>query len=85
MRCFRGRKTAAPLKRLAYSLDGRIPNKFPRSKDRGSVEARHWLALCCYGIRFPRSKDRGSVEATTDIEYAAPFSFVSAVERPRLR
>ena len=37
---------------------------FPRSKERGSVEARH---SCGAGVRldpwFPRSKERGSVEA----------------------
>src|SRR5579875_178301 len=60
---FRDRQIAAPLKPDAsWTLTGVTPG-FPRSTDRGPVEAATTTARLAAHVAFPRSTDRGPVEA----------------------
>ncbi len=61
---FRVQLIAAPLKRDDCQRYVRRVGGFPRSIDRGSIEAGCFLyGLLCENS-FPRSIDRGSIEAT---------------------
>ena len=60
---FRDRKIAASLKLRCTPLDNAPAGVFPRSKDRGLIEARVSMALLSGTCSFPRSKDRGLIEA----------------------
>ncbi len=60
---FRDHMIAAPLKRSRLNRLGRDAGDFPRSHDRGSIEAAVASYVRHVTINFPRSHDRGSIEA----------------------
>jgi len=60
---FRARMSAAPLKRRLDSPARAKNSRFPRSNERGPVEARTWFAPGKTRASFPRSNERGPVEA----------------------
>src|SRR5437868_4103249 len=61
--CFRGRKTAASLKQQFLEPAVCGLDVFPRSKDRGLIEAGQRGPEFQDSGLFPRSKDRGLIEA----------------------
>ena len=61
--CFHVRMNVAQLKRrIAVSQCHKI-GEFPRSNERGSIEARRLEAKTRASRKFPRSNERGSIEA----------------------
>jgi len=60
---FRDRKIAASLKHRLFSKDKAFVLPFPRSKDRGLIEAAEATRSAGSAANFPRSKDRGLIEA----------------------
>ena len=60
---FRVRKNAASLKQpFRTELVSRMM-RFPRSKERGLIEASYQIPNAAYPYQFPRSKERGLIEA----------------------
>ena len=53
----------AQLKRISRKAASRITAWFPRSNERGSIEAKTYLAGAYRLFKFPRSNERGSIEA----------------------
>jgi len=75
---FRGRSTAAQLK-LPFVLGLELgAGRFPRSIDRGPIEASREEAQREYAALFPRSIDRGPIEALL-----GPGDRLPALEFPR--
>ena len=62
-RTFRVRKSAASLKPIALNCLVRLRNYFPRSKERGLIEAFLAGGFSNSDPAFPRSKERGLIEA----------------------
>ena len=60
---FRVLRNAAPLKPAYFGQSATRLGSFPRSSERGSVEAGVKAECCTTRCRFPRSSERGSVEA----------------------
>jgi len=54
--CFRGQKTAAPLKQCELPGGWRTADTFPRSKDRGPIEAAHRVRRLLAKLRFRGQK-----------------------------
>jgi len=62
-RCFRAHVSAAPLKRAGILADKGTAGAFPRSRERGPIEANKANELYTLGWEFPRSRERGPIEA----------------------
>ncbi len=60
---FRVPMNAAPLKRTADRLGHCSKRRFPRSYERGPIEARVALVVSSLAKPFPRSYERGPIEA----------------------
>src|SRR5437763_1789515 len=60
---FRDQMIAASLKQYCCCLWYRITQSFPRSDDRGLIEAKEKVISMFFGFIFPRSDDRGLIEA----------------------
>ena len=60
---FRVRKSAASLKLGIFFQPTRATCFFPRSKERGLIEATRLVECPSSKDRFPRSKERGLIEA----------------------
>ncbi len=60
---FRVQTNAAPLKQIRSRHELRPKPNFPRSNERGSIEAIAKRSPLVGGLTFPRSNERGSIEA----------------------
>ncbi len=70
---FHVRLSVAPLKLRVGLCLGPDPDGFPRSAERGSIEARSFGRRPSARILFPRSAERGSIEAV--LMCGAPISY----------
>ena len=66
---FRDPRIAASLKRASASSKTSCPSSFPRSEDRGLIEAGFRRRPKAFRPVFPRSEDRGLIEAMPLLSY----------------
>ena len=60
---FHAQNSVAPLKLRVYPYDERLRRKFPRTEQRGPIEA-SWYGSDNYkNSQFPRTEQRGPIEA----------------------
>ena len=78
---FHVRMNVAQLKRNQAHLNSMMSESFPRSNERGSIEA-SWLPFgsCAAEAEFPRSNERGSIEASAKIVNFVHDEIVSTFE-----
>ncbi len=81
---FRDQKIAASFKRRSIQLSGPRTETFPRSKDRGLIQACSTVIWSTPSISlFPRSKDRGLIQACNRGRWFSPIRRISAIKRSR--
>ncbi len=75
---FRDHMIAAPLKPGRWIIN-EADRRFPRSHDRGSIEAKSIPPCSARNAAFPRSHDRGSIEALSALVISARTCILSAI------
>ena len=79
---FHGQRTVAPLKHVRICQRPRRRQRFPRSKNRGPIEAFSRRGRSHSRACFPRSKNRGPIEAGNGWTAAPVRRPLSTVKEP---